>query len=158
MPRTCTICLHPERGAIDKALVDNVSFRDIAGRYTVSRSALERHKREHLSQTMVQAAEAEDVAHAIDIVKQLKAINGCALAILSEARKAKDHDIALKAIDRIQKQIELQAKMLGELDERPQVNITLSAEWVSLRAVILTAVDPYPEARRAITEALSAGA
>ena len=40
----CTICQHPERGAIDKAIKEGASLRDIAEKYGSSKSTLSRHK------------------------------------------------------------------------------------------------------------------
>ena len=156
MPRLCTVCTHGERAAIDKALVGGDAFRDIAGRFGLAKSAVARHKGDHLPATLVKAAEAEDVAQAIDVVKQLKAINGASLAVLKEARERRDGDLALKAVDRIQKQIELQAKLLGELDERQTVNILVAPEWLAARAAVLGALRPHPAARLAVAEALAA--
>jgi hypothetical protein len=136
-------------------LVDGEAVRAIASRYvTLNYMAIQRHKEACLPATLVKAKEHEDVAHAIDIVKQLKAINGAAVAILAEACRANDPHTALKAIDRIQRQIELQAKLLGELDERPVVNVLVSAEWLQVRSVLLSALAPYPEARVAVAERL----
>src|ERR687883_263908 len=173
MPRTCTICAHPERAAIDKALVDGQPYRDIAGHYGTSKTALQRHKEDHLRDLLAQARarqaaheaalgaavqeqEAAKMEQAIDIVKQLKAINAASVAILHEARQAGNAEVALKAIDRVWRQIELQARLLGELDERPQVNVLLAPEWVSIRAGLLAALGPYPEARVAVAEQLVA--
>ena len=91
---------------------------------------------------------------AIDIVKQLKAINAASVAILHEARQAGNAEVALKAIERVQRQIELQAKLLGELDERPQVNVLLAPEWVSIRGTVLAALAPFPEARAVVAQQL----
>jgi len=45
MPRSCTVCSHSERSAIDEALFRNTaSFRNVAKRYGVTTSALFRHK------------------------------------------------------------------------------------------------------------------
>jgi hypothetical protein len=155
MPRTCTICTHPERAAIDKALIAGEPVRTIASRYvTISHMAVQRHKEEHLPATMLKAKETEDIGHAIDVVKQLKAINGVALEIMAAARQRGDGDTALKAIDRVQRQIELQAKLLGELDDRPQIDIVLTPEWLTARATLLAALAPYPEARVAVAERL----
>ena len=55
----------------------------------------------------------------------------------------------------MQKQIELQAKLIGELDDRPQVNLLVAPQWLELRVQILAALQPYPEARLAVAEALS---
>jgi hypothetical protein len=78
------------------------------------------------------------------------------VAILHEARQAGNAETALKAIDRVQRQIELQAKLLGELDERPQVNVLVSSEWISIRTTLLAALGPYPEARAAVATQLMA--
>jgi hypothetical protein len=170
MPRTCTICTHPERAAIDKALVDGQAYRDIAGHYGTSKTALQRHKEDHLRDllaaarqrqaaheaalgTAVQEQEAARVEQAIDIVKQLKAINAASLQILHEARQAGNAETALKAVDRVLRQIEFQARLLGELDA-PQVNVLLAPEWVSIRAGLLAALGPYPEARAAAAQQL----
>jgi hypothetical protein len=122
---------------------------------SLSRPAIQRHKAEHLPQTMVKAKESEDVGHAIDVVKQLKAINGASLQILNEAGLAGNSELVLKAVDRVLRQVELQAKLLGELDERPQVNVLLAPEWLTVRATVLTALAPYPEARVAVAQQLA---
>jgi hypothetical protein len=155
MPRTCSVCAHEQRREIDAALLNETPLRNIAQRYGTSATALHRH-REHLPRQLVKAREQEDVSQAIDVIKQLKAINGATLAILKEARDDKNGELALKAVDRIQRQLELQAKLLGELQQEGTINITVSPEWLSIRAVILQAVTPYPEAAKAITAALSA--
>ncbi len=154
MPRTCTVCSDSKRDEIDRALVAGEPFRHIAARFDTSTGALQRHKNEHLPATMVKAQEQADVRHAIDVVAQLKAINGASLAILKEARDDKNGDLALKAVDRIQRQLELQSKLLGELNEGTTVNLVVSLEWLEVRALILEAVSPYPEARQAVLKAL----
>jgi hypothetical protein len=154
MPRVCTICAHPQLEAIDRAIVEGAANRRIAAQYAVSEQAVRRHKAEHLPAKLVMAQEAEDVREALDVVKQLKAINAASLHILKEAREQGKPSTALQAIDRIQKQIELQAKLIGELDERPQVNVLISPEWLELRAVIVAALEPHPDARGAVLRAL----
>ncbi len=154
MARPCSVCHHPERPAIDQGLVSGASSYHLAARYGVSPDAISRHFAAHVPAALVQAQEAEDVAHAIDVVKQLKAINLAAVSILAEARKSKDHDTALKAIDRIQRQIELQARLLGELDDRPQVNVLVAPEWLAVRSAVLAALAPYPAARVAVANRL----
>ncbi len=155
MPRVCTICTHEQRPQIDAALLNETPYRIIAKRFDASPAAVNRH-REHLPSQLVKAQQQENVSQAIDVVKQLKAINGATLAILKEARAEGNGELALKAVDRIQRQLELQAKLLGELQQEGTVNVTISPEWVAIRAVILTAISPYPDAAKAITAALSA--
>ena len=163
MPRPCTVCTHVQRTAIDKALVSGEAAAAVSARYrTVSgqplgRMAVQRHAAEHLPLRLVKAAEQEDVRAALDIVTQLKAINGASLQVLADARSANDGELALKAVDRVLRQIELQAKLLGELDERPQLHLHLSPEWHQVRALLLDALAPFPEARAAVAARLVGG-
>jgi hypothetical protein len=48
MPRTCTICTHPEGAAIEQALDEAIPLRTIAAQWSVSKTALIRHKTDHL--------------------------------------------------------------------------------------------------------------
>lgn len=164
MPRPCSICTHPERAAIDKALASGAPLRGVARTYFGSEKAedaLGRHKAEHLPATIAKAAAAQQVedargavAQGLDVVAQLRALNNVTLQVLHEARVRHDGELALKAVDRVQRQIELQAKLLGDLDERPQVNILIAPEWAAIKAVLFNALLPYPAARVAAAAAL----
>lgn len=164
MPRPCTICAHAERAAIDASLAAGVAYRDIAGQFSVSKTAVARHATDHIAEAVAQSQAAKSEGAALDVVKQLREINAATRAILKEAQAARDGDLALKAVDRLQRQIELQAKLLGDLDERnvqqvnqvnQQVNLILAPAWQSVRSAILAALAPYPEARLAVAAALS---
>jgi len=177
MPRVCTVCAYADRHAIDTALVAGEPMPRLAALHRVSEDALLRHRANHLPKLLAQARDrdterettratalaeqadrqaAAEVAHALDVVRQLKAINGASLAVLNEARQTRDGDLALKAIDRIQRQIELQAKLLGDLDERPVVNVLVAPEWLTVRGRLIEALSPYPEARVAVAGAVAA--
>jgi hypothetical protein len=154
MPRSCTICGHAARTEIDKALAGGASNRSLASLYGVSEASVRRHAGNHLPARVARAQEAEDVREALDVIKQLKAINAASLRILMEAREQGRQGTALAAIDRIHKQIELQAKLLGELDDRPQVNVLVSPQWLELRATIITALERHPQARESVLRAV----
>ena len=160
MPRACTVCQRPDRAAIEADIVADRSAREISALFRVSEDAVARHKGRHLKPRVMearQAARQADEARALDTIAQLKGINHTSLAVLEEAREARDGELALKAVDRIHRQIELQAKLLGELDERPVVNLLIAPEWLALRGRLLAALAPYPAARLALAEALHAG-
>ena len=190
MPRPCSICVHPERLAIEKAVLDNDSgHRKVAERFGVSPSALYRHKTEHLPKLIARAlalepapvhrveaedpatdehaleiarhheqVEAEKDAQAIDVTQQLKAINAACLEVLRQAREDRNPAVLLRAVDRIARQIELQAKLLGQIQEGTTVNVAILPEWHALRSLVLDALAPYPDARRAVVEALQRNA
>ena len=127
MPRTCTICNHPEHEAINSALVAGEPFRNIAKRFGTSPAALYRHKKTDLPGTLVKAAQIAEVAEADALLDRLKLLNQETAAILKEARTegTKDNDLALKAIARVEKQLELEGRLLGQLAEQTKVSCQL---------------------------------
>ncbi len=153
MPRTCTVCSHPERPAIDKALVSGEPYRGIAKRYEASEAAMFRH-REHLPATMVKAQAAGQVAQADDLLEQLQALRNKAMALLLKAEAAGDYRTALAGIREARACIETLLEVEGELDRRPQVTIVTNPQWIEIRSVILTALQTHPEARSAVVRAL----
>jgi hypothetical protein len=157
MPRSCTICEHPEREVIDQALVGDASNRSLASLYDVSEAAVRRHKAKHLPAKLLMAQAAEEMAQADTLLGQVRDLQERALDILGKAEEAGELRTALGAIREARGNLELLAKLLGELDERPVVNLNLSPEWLELRAVIVTALEPHPEARGAVLRALESG-
>ena len=70
--RTCTCCTHPERAALDAAALGGESGRAIAGRFGVSRAAVQRHRAAHLAPAQAQAA-AELYAERVTLARPLAA-------------------------------------------------------------------------------------
>ena len=155
MPRTCTICTHPEREAIDRALSPRVdSYRHIASQFDVSTAAVRRHEAEHLPESLAMAQEAREVAHGDDLLAQVVDLQQRTLAILTQAEKKGDGRLALSAIAEARRNLELLGKLAGELQQEGTVNLILTPQWIELQTVILQALAPYPEARLAVAEAV----
>jgi hypothetical protein len=110
MPRTWSVCSHPSLSEIDKALVTRPSYCAISRSFGLGRGALRRRAKEHLPERLKKASEHEDVREALDVVAQPKSINDASLAILEEARQLGKSESALKAINRIHRQIGLQLR------------------------------------------------
>ena len=156
MPRTCTICSHESRTDIDAALVAEEPYRHIATRYGTSTGALQRH-REHLPSQLVKAREAEEITQADTLLEQVRSLQTRALSILDRADESGDLKTALSAIREARSNLELLGKLAGELQQEGTVNVTVSPEWLTLRAVVIAALTPYPDAARAVSKALTAG-
>ena len=154
MPRRCTVCAHPDREAIDRALVAGESYRAIAQRFAVSRHAAGRHAREHLPAMLAQAQDAAEVTQANDLLAQVEDLQRQAQVIKDKAERSGDLRTALAGIRELVRIVELLGKLRGELDERPVINVLLTPQWVQVRAVLLQALTPYPEARTAAAAAL----
>jgi hypothetical protein len=229
MPRACSICTHPKRAEIDKALVAGTPLRNVAERFETSATALHRHKATHLVDVIVRAErqhavkverqvakrEAQKDDDALDVMTELKRLfarmnklmNACdewltdpddptrydlsprarevmvhyeeiddsgakpAVVrrkatldkLLQEARgettrswtlvetKAADpRELIVTTSRQLKSQTELLAKLIGQLDERPQINFLVIPEWQALRAEIVKALRPYPEAKAAV--------
>jgi hypothetical protein len=156
VPRTCTICTHERRAEIDAALLDGEPYRVIAIRCEASASAVQRH-REHLPSFIVKAHEAQEVAQADTLLEQVRSLQTRALSILDKAEDAGDLRTAVSAIREARATVELFAKLSGELQQEGTINLVVNAEWLTLRAVVIGALQPYPEAAGAVTRALAAG-
>ena len=159
VPRRCTVCHHERLEEINRALVEGTALSEIAALFRVSDDALSRHKARHLPGALVKAQAAKEIARADDLLDQVRDLQARTLAVLDEAETSGEHRTALSAIGQARANVELLAKLLGELDDRPQVNLLqLSPEWLELRAVIVSALEPHEAARNAVLRALeSAG-
>lgn len=70
MSRTCTVCKHQDREGVERALLARESYRDIEGRFGTSRSALQRHRQEHLMDALRQAHGAQEIARADSLLEE----------------------------------------------------------------------------------------
>jgi hypothetical protein len=149
------VCTHASRAAIDEALVAGESTGQLAGRYrTIDERAIRRHRSNHLPKKLVLAEKAAEVAEAGDLLDQVRGLQSRTLLILEAAEREREHRTALSAIREARSNLELLAKLLGQLDERPVVNVLVSPQWLELRALIITALDHHPQARESVLRAV----
>ena len=158
MPRRCTICTHPRREEIDRALVEGESFRNIAERFGVSLGALHRH-REHVQDDVQQAIEAKAVRSGRSVLDRIRELNREARSLLEEARSKGRYAAAVQAIGAATRLLELEAKLLGELDERPHVNVQMGMAVMVpkgvLEAIYRAVLDAPEEVRERVALALA---
>lgn len=158
MPRRCTICVHDEAHSINVALVQRDPYRKIAEEFGVSQAALSRHAREHIPKLLVRAKEAVEVADADSLLSRIEGLYKRTEAILEVAESNSEWPTALAAIRECRGNLELLGRVTKELESAPTINLTLNPEWLELRAVVVTALEPYPDARGSVLRALEGGA
>jgi len=156
MPRPCSICTHEKKQEIDQALIEGHSFRIISHEYNVSVNALGRHKRNgHISDKLIKAEEIREVVEADGLIEKLRYLQKETLLILQEAKDSKQNTVALYAIGRATNLLELQAKLAGRIEAEKHLHLHVNPEWIELRTRILRIVEPFPEVKQRLIEALS---
>lgn len=140
MPRACTVCSHPDRSTIDQMLVNLRPFRTIAHQFGLTHWALIRHYDDHLTDFLLRAKAAEEVAEADDLLAELRSLRDRTYRLLEQAEKAGDTRAAFTGIREIRSTLELLAELVGKLDRKPTLNLWISAEWLTVRAAILDAL------------------
>lgn len=153
MPRRCTVCDHEQREAIDAAIVGGGSSREIGALFRVSRHAVERHAQNHLPRTLVQAQAVAEVVAGDTLLDKITTLEGEARQLKDRAERAGDVRTALVAVRELCRIVELQARLVGELKDQ-QVNILIHPHWIAVRAEMVAALRPYPEAQQAVSAAL----
>lgn len=156
MSLRCTICNHDDREAIDKALLLGTPLRDIARQFGVSKDAPSRH-RPHVSQSLSRVVAAREEAGATSALARLEDLHTRATRVLDASEADGKTSMSLAAIRELRGLVETIAKITGELDERPNMqvlNVATAPEWVAIRGVLMQALAPYPDAARAVAVAL----
>ena len=153
MPRKCSVCEHSQIDEINKAILEGETFRNIAKQFSLNYQAVYRHK-EHIPGAMTRAQEAEEVTQANNLLAQVEQLRAKAWELLSKAEQAGELKTALQGVREAKGCLELLAKLQGELQQEGTINITLAPEWIELRQVILQVLEPYPEAREQLAQAL----
>src|SRR5713101_8028741 len=124
MPRICSICRHEDREGIDEALLDSEPYRTIAARTGTSIAALYRHRWQHLRARLVNAKPpASSVANEIRAApfgERFNAIKRAAPSLLEEGLQTGNHVLALQAMVRMEKHLEMEVAFLSKLSSRLQ--------------------------------------
>lgn len=161
MPRHCTVCEHPQLREITADLMKRIPYRTIEKKYPgVSRAALDRHLQRDVTKALQKlgAAEAEmslaDAAVvAAPVLGEMRKLNTRALRILADAEAAKDRPTALHAIRECRRNLELIAKLTGELDPRAAGEtagggLQVTINYVDRQLTVTGAASPLPESKQ----------
>ncbi len=160
MTTRCAVCNHRKRESFEKALVlERTTAADVARTIGCNRSTVTRHLRNHLIPEMRHSylANAEPELKNIDVLVEMTELYRRMKTHLASAEEAEDWQAIKGFHAEARKDLELLAKLLGELQQEGTINVTVSPEWLTLRAVVLQAITPYPDAAQAVSRALTAG-
>lgn len=152
MAARCKTCDHPAHVEINKRLVNGASSGEIATEYNLNERAVRRHAETHLPAVLVRAAQADADRDDLDVMVEAEKLYRRTMGILDANEK--DGKMSLAAIREARPILALVGELRGELDRRPQVNVLISPQWITIRTEVLKALIPYPEARAAVAAAL----
>jgi hypothetical protein len=154
MLRTCTICSHPARDNIEAALIRRVPYRTIEDRFKVTHGPLSRHTNECLAEDVQRALSEYRAKNGVKVLSKLSAMIDRLDAFLDKA-EGSNNALEFRAVAaEWRKQLELIAKLQGELAQEGTITIVNNPEWVELRTVIVQALLPHPEAREDVLRAI----
>lgn len=155
MSRRCTVCTSPDLDRINSDLVTpRVSIADVSRKYAIEDDAVRRHAQRHLTPDVRRAAGLAELNHLSSIINDLRRLWDRAEQLGKDAEQEGDRRGALASVREARECIALLAKLTGDLDERPQLNVLVAPEWRTVQVVILDALGGYPEAREAVSTAL----
>jgi hypothetical protein len=154
----CIVCNRPDREAIEHAIAQGKSLREVGRAYNIHHTAVFRHKRDHVAHEIAALNGARQVHDKGTALARLEALYSTAEKLL---KKALNNDTSVNGQVQVVKEVrsclELIAKLTGELNERPQtVNLMMAPAWLQVRAALFEALIPYPEALEAVAGRLGA--
>ena len=152
MAKQCTVCVHPDTDRINADIIEGATLDALSRAYGLTMSALHRHK-QHIPAQLAKAQDAIEIAAADSLMGRVASLNAKAEDVYSRAVKADNLQAAVSAIREMRGIVELYAKITGELQTQT-VSIVVTPEWIMLRNAILHALEPHPEARRAVIVAV----
>ena len=160
MPRVCTICGLENIDEIDRRARIESNIDKISKEFSISYQALYRHiQNNHHIRAVTVIPTASELATSEDILREITDHHKEATRLKELAETKGDLKTALLGLDKALKCLELITNIHGLVREQTinvntQVNILQSSEWVELRSRILDAIEPYPEAKKALISSL----
>jgi len=166
---TCTICNHERRHLIEIGLTHRVPHRVLAKRFGVSPDAIQRHSANHLPPQTRAALLTACKPSEVDLeALQRSESEGILSSLVAQRARlqtygeqaATDGDVraAVQVEYAVTSNLKLVAQLLGQLVQHHEVRSTsllISPDYLALRSAIVRALRPYPEAARAVGQALA---
>lgn len=166
----CKTCFHHERAVIELGLAQGRSVSAMAKRFGVSVFSLYRHRRAHMPPAVIERAlRGTDSGLLVENLEDLKlsegerllsnivAVRGRLYRLAESAEKVGDYKAATYSYGHILRTLEAAGKMLDGFKGAQQTVINqliVSGDYLRLRAALINALAPYPEARQAVAKVL----
>lgn len=158
MGRKSKIEAHPQRNIIITRLASGEEYSDIVRDFPdLTWDDLDYYKQNKLHEIISKSKDLKSEVESVqgsNTLAEVRELKARALEILEQAQSAGDLKTALLGIREARGCLETCLKAEGQIDDRPQINITLNAEWIELRTLIMKSLEPYQEAREVVLRAI----
>jgi len=132
------------------------SIRTISRNTGLSHDSLLRHRDNgHIAPSRAAVAAEEAENRSASLVGRAEALFTEAQLVLATAKNSENLAVALSAIRECSRVLDLIARMRGVIDTSTTVNLVMAPQFVTVQGVLIAALEPYPEARAAVTAALA---
>jgi hypothetical protein len=147
----CKVCRHPERVQIERERAKGVSLRKIAVQFHLSTDSVERHhKRGHAPADTT--ADPQTRKRFDSVLQALRDEWELQMGLAADARAGKQFSAASSASDRARRAREKIDAMTAQPVNGKHGEAM--AFYSSLQRTLIAALEPFPDARRAVSAAL----
>jgi transposase-like protein len=167
MSRRSPIAHRVDRAEIERDLAIGIPIRRLAAKYGLDKSTLHRW-RKRLPPQLRAAMLAQSLRPGVDLEKlrvtesegllvHLAAQRAKLLLMQDAAASAEQYQVASAIAAQVHRNLEIVGKYLGEFAQHhvsTSVSVLISAEYLELRSTLLRALQPFPEARAAVVDAI----
>jgi hypothetical protein len=121
----CIVCRSPQLWEISMMLASGASQRAVGRKFNITQESMRIHCLRHMGPELRSYAICEPV------LIQIKKLNARTLKILSDAERERNPELALKAVAQARSNLELLAKLSGELRrDNPGEDITVEVRYI----------------------------
>jgi hypothetical protein len=166
----CVVCGHPDRALIEATRIAGASLDTIAAKYKISRDAIWRHMKNHVSDEQrvdylaaipMSELAAKAAAEGTSVLDHFAIMRSKLMQKLQLAASVNDHNATGVLAGRLSEVLREIGRATGQLGAMAASNLTInnvtimnSPVFATLQANLLTALAPFPEARAAVVNAL----
>ena len=154
----CGICKHPDREELELKLASKaISQATFAKLANSNVATVSRHVRNCIPKRIKESNLKPEPTQVdgLNVVNALISSHAKTMEILADSLAEGDRRTALMALQTEIRQLELNAKLTGQLNDAPQVNFLLNPEFVRLKQILIKTLEPFPIARVRLSEALT---
>ena len=164
MARPCAVCTHPERLAIEKALLAGEPNRRVATRYdAVSEASIRRHMKGHFSRDVAQSIEVVPIEESDGVFAEMQELKDHVYGHLSTLQGAleqvTDPELKLKlasavtgALREARGSFDSRLKVVAEGRMQGEVDIRKNPDFIKFQSIIAAVFRRFPGVIAAMRE------